>query len=151
MINIRKGLYETNSSSVHALVIPKETTINIPETVNLSYGEWGWDFDREYDTLNYFFTACCEYGRAQEFIDYLYEKGVKNVKVGSISYEQSGNYGIDHPEDLPVMYLLSNHDLLDKLIFSDDSFVDTGNDNSDNCPDAENYDSDKYDVFIKSN
>ena len=27
MINIRKGLYETNSSSVHALVIPKENTL----------------------------------------------------------------------------------------------------------------------------
>ena len=151
MINIRKGLYETNSSSVHALVIPKETTLIIPETVNLNYGEYGWGFEREYDALNYFFTACCEYGRAKDFIDYLYKKGVKTIKVGSINYNQSGNYGIDHPEDLPVEFLLSHHDMLDRLIFSDDSFIDLGNDNSDNCPEEENYDKTKYDVFIKSN
>ena len=42
MISIRQGLFETNSSSVHALVIPKDAAVHFPSKVVLSGGEYRW-------------------------------------------------------------------------------------------------------------
>ena len=36
MIEIRQGIFETNSSSVHELVIPKDCDLNIPTKVYLN-------------------------------------------------------------------------------------------------------------------
>ena len=38
MITVRNGLFETNSSSVHVLVIPKDNKITIPNAVRLRNG-----------------------------------------------------------------------------------------------------------------
>lgn len=49
---IRKGMFETNSSSVHALIIPKrmyEESMTIPTELYVSHGEYGWEFRRYYD------------------------------------------------------------------------------------------------------
>ena len=43
MIQIRKGMFETNSSSVHALIISKEQTQGPYRTLYISHGEWGWE------------------------------------------------------------------------------------------------------------
>ena len=51
MIEIRSSVFETNSSSVHVLVIPKDTQVSIPHKVFLEGGEYGWSEDTEYDTL----------------------------------------------------------------------------------------------------
>lgn len=52
MIEIRSSIFETNSSSVHVLVIPKDTSISVPHKVFLEGGEYGWSFGTECDTLN---------------------------------------------------------------------------------------------------
>lgn len=47
MFNIRNGSWETNSSSVHVLVIPKDTNVTIPKKVFLS----GVNMDGKLDAL----------------------------------------------------------------------------------------------------
>ena len=51
MLQIRNSLFETNSSSVHALIIPKDNPVYIPKSVRLYGGEYGWEIDEYYDTL----------------------------------------------------------------------------------------------------
>ncbi len=164
MIEIRDGFFETNSSSVHVLVIPKDTKIDIPHKVFLSGGEYGWSSDTEYDTLNYFYQACVDNGREEleKFFEYLKRKGVEEIHAPEINWVKSewngreyeyaeNNSGyIDHGNEIPLDDLFANENLLDRFLFGD-SFVETGNDNSDYCPDEDEYDSNVYDTIRKGN
>lgn len=161
MLNIRYGLFETNSSSVHVLVIPKDQAVRIPKSVHLAGDEYGWAEGIEYDTLNYFYQACVDSGKSElnKFFAYLKNKGIEEIHAPELEWE-TGRYGtyatnnpgyIDHVEGLPLDYLFSNESLLDRFLFGEDSFVETGNDNSYNTPDEDKYDHDKYDVLEKGN
>ena len=49
MINIRKGTFETNSSSTHSICITKEDSfIKIPEElkINVKNYEFGWKYEK---------------------------------------------------------------------------------------------------------
>lgn len=165
MIEIRSSIFETNSSSVHVLVIPKDTSISIPHKVFLSGGEYGWSFDTEQDTLNYFYQACVDQGREEleKFFDYLKSKGVEEIHAPEINwvksewngkeheYAENNDGYIDHCEEIPLDELFANENLLDRFLFGNGSFVETGNDNSDGCPDEDNYDHDIYDTIEKGN
>lgn len=166
MIQIRYTSFETNSSSVHVLVIPKDTNIHIPKSVHLYGGEWGWSGSDEYDTLNYFYEACVHRGpeEVQLFIDYLKRKGVEEIHCKEIEWEEEKWYDgtihkyakdwdgyIDHSTELPLNDLFANENLLDRFLFGDDSFIEIGNDNSDECPDEMAYDPNKYDTIRKGN
>lgn len=54
MKQIRKSVFETNSSSVHAIVIHTDETIDLSEvtTVNFSFDEFGWSNDKYYTVQN---------------------------------------------------------------------------------------------------
>lgn len=165
MIQIRLGQFETNSSSVHVLVIPKDASINIPHKVFLEGGEYGWQSDTEYDTLNYFYQACVSSGREDlnKFFEYLKRKGVEEIHAPEINwvksewngneyeYAENNDGYIDHSEDIPLDEFFANENLLDRFLFCDDSFVQTGNDNSDYCPNEDDYDHDVYDTIEKGN
>lgn len=161
MLNIRKGLFETNSSSVHVLVIPKDQAIHIPKSVRLSFNDYGWSEGIEYDTLNYLYQACVDKGKSElnKFFAYLKRKGVEEIYAPELQWESNrwGTYAtnnegyVDHADCIPLDYLFSNESLLDRFLFGDDSFVETGNDNSYNTPDEDKYDHDKYDVLEKGN
>lgn len=149
MLNIRKNLFETNSSSVHALVIPKNQTIHVPKTVYLRYEEYGWEFSTYGDTINYLYTACVDAG--QEFVNklikYLKRKGVKQIEeMGG----QDVNFGIDHSYEVPLDELFENKSLLDRFLFGTESYIQTGNDNDEECPDESDYD-ESIDVLMKYN
>ena len=81
MISIRNRQFETNSSSVHVLVIPKDTNILIPKVVTLTGGEYGWENEEYWDTLNYFYQACVDAGRESvaHFFAYLRRKGIEEM------------------------------------------------------------------------
>ena len=81
MIEIRQSIFETNSSSVHVLVIPKDTPINIPKKVFLDGGEYGWEFGCVTDTINYLYQVCIGAGKEEldKFFDYLKHKGVEEI------------------------------------------------------------------------
>lgn len=164
MIEIRNNMFETNSSSVHVLVIPKDTNIDIPHKVFLSGGEYGWSSDTDYDTLNYFYQACLDNGREEleKFFNYLKRKGVEEIHAPEINWVKSewngreyeyaeNNSGyIDHGNEIPLDKLFANESLLDRFLFGD-SFIKTGNDNSDDCPDENDFDHDIYDTIEKGN
>lgn len=158
MISIRQGLFETNSSSVHALVIPKNCSIHFPNKVTLYGGEYGWEEDEVYDTINYVYQACKD--RGQEEVDKLlaYLKR-HNIEV-EIGHEGEWN-GIDHGWEVPLEELFKNESMLDRFLFGSNSFVITGNDNMDyNDEDekdysvegrANKYSKDEYDILYKYN
>lgn len=151
MINIRKNLFETNSSSVHALVIPKDQKIYIPTTVILRYGDYGWEFDTYYDTIDYIYTACKDRGdkEVEKLINYLKHKGVEEIIV---SEQDNDSWGIDHSYEVPLDDLFNNENLLDRFLFGADSYVQTGNDNSDECDELDELEKDSsLDVLYKYN
>lgn len=56
MIQIRSNVFETNSSSIHSIAIPKDCkTI---DNVCFSIGEFGWEWNQA-DAANYLYTAIC--------------------------------------------------------------------------------------------
>lgn len=164
MIQIRSSVFETNSSSVHVLVIPKDTSITIPKKVFLSGGDYGWSFETVTDTLDYMYQACVDQGREQldRFFEYLKRKGVEEIHAPELNwvksdwngedyyYAENNNGYVDHSSEVPLDDLFTNENLLDRFLFGN-SFVQTGNDNSDGCPDEDDYDHDIYDTIEKGN
>ena len=152
MIQIRKSSFETNSSSVHMLVIPKDEKITIPSRVFLYGGEYGWESDHVTDTINYIYQACLDRDNTEvmKFIYYLTQKGIDVTYAGQETQQYMNSGYIDHSGCVPLEDLFKNSKMLDRFLFGG-GWVDTGNDNSDNCPDEENYDSNKYDVLTKYN
>lgn len=155
MLTIRSGFFETNSSSVHVLVIPKDTKISIPNEVYLHRGEYGWENDIVYDTLDYFYQACVDAGKEEltKLFSYLLSKGVEEIHCTELDDPDADSYDgwIDHREQIPLDDLFANESLLDRFLFGTDSFVKTGNDNGSNCPDENDYDPSVYDTIEKGN
>lgn len=141
-MKIRKGTFETNSSSTHSIAISKNK-VNIPvgTCVNFYIGEYGWE-ENEYGFPSYMYTAL------------LYNDDVKGLeklksildKWGVEYYFQTpkwcywrekkksrylDNGYIDHGnETFDIMkQILEDEDLLARALFGD-STVYTGNDNS---------------------
>lgn len=152
MIQIRNNTFETNSSSVHMLVIPKECSLHIPHSVHLTGGEWGWEFGSVTDTINYIYQACCDRGEEEErkFVRYLNGKGIVVESRAEINEDGWYDGYIDHGGEIPLEEFFHNSAMLDRFLFGG-GWVDTGNDNSDDYPTEEDYDPDKYDVIGKYN
>lgn len=175
MINIRHGLFETNSSSTHAVCIAKKNNdLIIPQSLNFTLNDFGWEervyYDVE-DKASYFYTAL--YNSYDEDI----KKNFESIK--NHIYEVLGKAGcecwfdkarpskwgkwmesgyIDHQNEIdPLIHkLIKNDKMLFRFLFSPDSFVVTGNDNSYWFGDwKENFDGSeaagKVDVFYKWN
>ncbi len=135
MKKIRHNVFETNSSSTHSICIAKDVEVELPESIKFIQGEFGW----EYDTLgtnnkkaSYLYTAFNYVDRQEDFkkiVAVLESKGVEVI----IEEDEFDGY-IDHIYDLEEMLdgLLENEDQLLSYLFSDLSFIITGNDNSDN-------------------
>lgn len=63
MIQIRKGMFETNSSSVHALIISKDMDSIPNRELHISHGEWGWEqarYSDPDDKISYLCQAVCD-------------------------------------------------------------------------------------------
>lgn len=180
-MKIRKGTFETNSSSTHSIAISKEKVI-IPEgtTIRFDIGEYGWE-ENEYSFPSYMYTALL-YNNDTESIEKLKSIldswGVKykfaNPKwkhYGDGDYKYLDNGYIDHGNEAYsiMLHILNDEDLLARALFGD-STVYTGNDNSSEsdsmcyCADEYIWDSDertevlnpnhlpdKYDYFFKGN
>jgi hypothetical protein len=43
MKQIRKGVFETNSSSTHSICIAKDDGLTIPKSLHFDFGEFGWE------------------------------------------------------------------------------------------------------------
>lgn len=147
MIQVRNGVFETNSSSTHSICIPKKT--NRTDTyVEFGIGEYGWENRRVDDTPSYLYTAilCAyKYDEAMEKVEKL--KSILNRRSIGYSFEKPkwddswgykylNNGYVDHAYETRdfVEAVLNDEDMLLRYLF--DGVVYTGNDNQDCVPDG---------------
>lgn len=175
---IRKNVFETNSSSVHAICISKAKPDHYPSHVMFNHGEWGWDFD-VLDTIeeraSYLYELICEFcdgdeRKKSEYMNHLYDVlGKYNIDCEfdrndfevwewrGEQYKSTIGY-VDHGREASEFFksVMKSEKRLLRFLFGD-SFVFTGNDNSENyykvvCWDKEhNLNKENYDVYIKGN
>lgn len=175
MKQIRKGVFETNSSSVHAMCIATEPKkLVIPHEVQLYFDKFGWGEDSishtqgklDYALTALFHTYIDDYNAVcdnlYKLYDWLkednirfYSWGVGDAVFGKTIYYDDPiwhNCGsLDHGREAKefVDYIFENKENMWNFLFSDDSYVMTGNDNDDSIP----YINESYphETFIKGN
>jgi len=145
MRQIRKGVFETNSSSTHSIAIPKTHAEKYPNVIHFGIGEFGWEFE-EVDPADYLYTAILAYytkpsEREEKLnelkaaldahdIRYTMDKPAFWHSEGSDAYYLDNGY-IDHSSELGDFLnavFASPETLLDFICYG---LVFTGNDNSD--------------------
>lgn len=143
---IRKGVFETNSSSTHAINIFRGyNPENIPESIVVRPGEFGWErhtYDDVDSKLAYLYTWClCR--MSPEIAEAKIEKALKNVGVKEVEFEIGTGWReegcIDHSEDLYNEDLDTIFDeYFADFVFGHMSYIETGNDNDDSsvCEDG---------------
>ena len=159
---IRKGIFETNSSSTHSIVIGnnnEDIKSMLPSEIHFGSGEFGWAVDSYTDTqnkANYLWTGIVNNSMVDEYCPKIEETlnkyGIectfeetekkKNSYDGKL-YDQFVNnkWGyIDHSGDLIdfIEIVCNDEILLLNYLFSNESCVATGNDNDDKIGDITN-------------
>ena len=146
MIKIRRGMFETNSSSTHTIIVTDNKT-EPGNLVDFAIGEFGWSFGTLTtidEKASYLYTMACEMLSRDVYQD-LYEILVKYGVECSCSVpakftkrswgEYLDNGYVDHASDGDakefVERMLNHEHALIKYLFSDESFVITGHDNCD--------------------
>lgn len=159
-LTIRKGIWETNSSSVHAISITKkniEKDLNLNSlTVFFNHGEYGWKHE-VYGSVNskasYLYQALFEVYPAREYFDKSDNKENLKLREEAINwiYDTLGKYGVEAVFDTdnydasgwPNGYIDHGYELIDfveaiignekrllRYLFGDGVIL-TSNDNSD--------------------
>lgn len=146
MRQIRSNVFETNSSSIHSIAIPR--SFPFCRYITFRIGEFGWGWD-EVEPSDYFYTAIYETSDTKEeveekieklkdilnshHIEYDFEEA--NAKTWHSDYSNRDYYSledgyIDHGNELKdfVTELLDDGDKL--VRFLSGGLVFTGNDNS---------------------
>lgn len=146
MLQVRDGVFETNSSSTHSIVIPKKTN-KTAQHIDFYVGEYGWENRVVYDTPSYLYTAILYTSSTidrDEWLDKL--KDILNAH--GISYTFHGPKHNDNDEyDFEEGYIDHGYELHDFInaLFDDeemlirylvDGVVYTGNDNDEGHPDG---------------
>lgn len=170
---IRRGIFETNSSSTHSICIARSIEPEIPESMQFEFGEFGWEYDRldsTYAKASYLYTGLIANDRDDDFIailNVLSAKGVKYISVeepifemryyidaegNEKEYRGGKNTGyVDHSDELKEFLdaICTDEQKLLRFLFSDLSFIITGNDNNDSDVEIKvDYD---YDEYYKGN
>lgn len=154
---IRKSVFETNSSSTHAICITKKKDdYKIVNHIDFEFGEFGWmckEYSNTYSKASYLITAIFSFNkneadeklaRLKNILDsHNITYSIPKPKVKSYTwgrtkhfyYELGYNY-IDHSGETKnfVDAVLSDSEKLFRYLFGD-SFIVTGNDNDDNYRD----------------
>lgn len=147
-IKIRKGTWETNSSSTHALVVKKEIPKELPLFAYFGLGDFGWE-QAKYSDKD---TKCCYLNTAlfYRYVSYMEDKSkyyeyrnkvIEILKSYGIHSEWKDieqidahdyNYYVDHCDGLDefIEIILDNPELLIDWLFNDESLLVTDNDNS---------------------
>lgn len=132
MFVIRKGYFETNSSEVHAIVLENDSSYTINKSLIITNIEGvckTWDDDYDEDTLNYAYQLSRRCHKEEDFINWLGSLGVDEIKIkGGKTYTFNDE---NRPENIsnPLAIYIKDVNHLKEFIFSNDSFVITGNDN----------------------
>lgn len=166
MIQIRKGMFETNSSSTHAIILASENVKIDDLSVDFAIGEFGWEFEKYTTTdqkASYLYTmACYCEGRDvyQDFYKILTKYHIKCTCSRPAEFDKWGlngyvDHGCDDDAKLFVQRMLTHEKALIRFLFNEGSFVVTGNDNCDD-EESEWFDqqqdvSYKHETFYKGN
>lgn len=144
MIKIRSNVFETNSSSVHSIVITNSST-KPGWFIDFTIGQFGWEFNElktPEEKASYFYTAACSLLERDVFNEIAEKLSLYDVDAycnEHAKFHKEDNYVwlengyIDHVDELEdwVNDLMNDTDKLIRFIFNDESFVITGNDNCD--------------------
>ena len=150
---IRQGVFECNSSSTHAIAIATDTEYSFPDKVEFGFGDFGWEFDvlaSRRERANYLYT-CLAYvrdiDRLKEYIRFIHRTLKKNGVETFFEDFKLSVYGwnsddvefyiepndgyVDHGDETRafVEAVCSDEKLLLDYLFSDKSYILTGNDN----------------------
>lgn len=157
---IRTGVFETNSSSVHALCIAKKPVSqkDYPDHIDFCFGEFGWnmnDYDNMQDRADYLYTAIQMFDDCNTMIRHLSEVlGARGISFTFAPYHSKEGGRIDHCECVEgfVRSLMEDDDKLIRFLFGESRIV-TGNDQYDALWDYidKNVDESKYDIYYKYN
>ena len=144
-IQVRKGLFETNSSSVHSIVIGnngEDIHKGLPTTLEFYGGEFGWEHEVYTDTdskASYLYTSivnCRSYIDVEDTLKRIKQILEKwNVKAVFEELDENNDFRgfcyVDHAcNNIELINeLTTNEDLLMNYLFSSGSSVETGNDN----------------------
>lgn len=166
MKNIRESIFETNSSSMHAICISKEDKIDIPKSMFFKRGEYGyfnysqilkdkedrWSYlyelvlNEDYSNSN---TNCME--RLMNFLNKL------NIKYQFEGGEMYGEIDNRYGSDLFLEKVFNNDEMLKKFLFSNDCTIIIEMDHWDSVLFerlsskeiiVRNVDKEKYDCFV---
>ena len=148
MIKIRSNIFETNSSSTHAICFGNDIN-ELPKKLHFHLDYFGRAKEKV-DKYNYLFTAICDYYSEEEWkekwdwvVSVLKKNGCTDVKWNKPKWEDGwypiGYWGVDHSGELgdflsDIMY---NEDLLMKYLTSKDTFVETSEDDWDTYDDCD--------------
>lgn len=138
MIQIRRGVFESNSSSTHSICIPKKCKQTINH-VDFYIGEYGWE-NASVDPASYLYTAIWysyDEESAQKLIDEIADILVNNnisFRFAKPTYRTIGDYSyatgyVDHADELRpfIEAIVKDESML--LRYLSAGKVYTGNDN----------------------
>jgi hypothetical protein len=128
---IRHNVFETNSSSTHSICIAKDISLTIPKEIHFSKGEFGWEINTLrslFSKASYLYTALENDSRFHDVVGILEAEGL------TVTYDISDEGYIDHSGELSDFLdkVCKDKDSLMSYLFSDLSYIKTGNDNDDN-------------------
>lgn len=147
MIKIRKGIFETNSSSTHSIHIDETTQVyetimpNEKGYVSLTGGEFGWEqeiYDDPLTKANYLYVYAKDWSgdRSSDFLEILYTVIQEHTGCEAVIFEEDGSdydpYGyIDHQsvDGQEYHYLFEDPSKMKQFIFGKGSYLETDNDN----------------------
>lgn len=138
---IRTGVFETNSSSVHAICIPKDRTYTVPNRrcIYFGDGEFGWSFElletveQKAAYLNQAIDIyyCYHGNKSPEEIRLEITEMLSTYDI-DVMFKKSCDGYIDHSENLGdfLSVVLNDADTLFTYLFGN-SFIVVGNNNDD--------------------
>ena len=134
----RKNVFETNSSSVHSIVIHKHPdSLAIPESLVFRPGEFGWEvdaLDTPEEKASYLYTAMYCTEMDENRIDFIERTLMENNCTPEFAPINPKDFPyIDHSEDLLEFLdgVMSSEESLLSYLFDNKSVVFTYNDNMD--------------------
>ena len=139
-ISIRKGVFETNSSSTHSISISSEGSPTDSIHVNADgeirvYGEFGWEEDDHYESSEKLAYAVIYASRQEDKMQMLKEAVAEHLNIPEVTFRGDGVKGddfgyTDHQSFGEVAEAFSSKETLINFIFNPNSFFTTGNDNN---------------------
>lgn len=136
--NIRRGVFETNSSSTHSICISTEAELIIPERLTFAFGEFGWESDTlrsAEEKASYLYTGLSNNDRKSDIeniVSFLESKGIEIIRSKEKASDYSDEGNVDHSDQLEEFLnaIVSDEKRLMNFLFSPFSFILTGNDNT---------------------